>query len=58
MKDKYKTHIYKNNNGVVDAGELLTSGSFSADNANITFELNESFTIPTGSTSILLTYTF
>jgi len=47
-----------NNNGIPDNGELLGSGNYEADNANITLSLNEIMTLQQGNTPILLSYTF
>ncbi|XPF94733.1 carbohydrate binding domain-containing protein [Colwellia sp. RE-S-Sl-9] len=53
-----KLYHDKNNNGVVDSDELLASGNYSADNGDITFNLNKVIVLPVGNTAVLLTYTF
>jgi hypothetical protein len=60
VNDIGSVKIYRdaNSNGIAEASELVSSGSYSADNGSLSLTLGAAYQLPVGETNILVTYQF
>jgi len=53
-----KLYLDQNGNGVAEASELIGSGSYSADDGNLEFTLEQAYQLPVGESKFLVAYQF